>query len=322
MSDLPAPMTPPDCDLKDFPHTPIYRARLRGSSFNAKASDAEWRAGVNLWLNAQDQVPAGSLPDDDTELCRLADLGRDTRSWKKVKEMALHGWCKCSDGRLYNKTVAEVVNKQWQSKIDQRNKTLKARIAALQKRLDQAADQSIKDDITDQIRRLQQGLKQWQSQLLSQAEETSVTEREIDCDRDQEKRREGEGKDKRLVLVPLAKANGRESAAGVFPGTPTEPDPLPEIPEFLDRRKPETPAAPKPKIDPWKAVYDRGKEVLGREAGGIITNLRKTFEDKPRKVLAKIEDAAEKRNPIEWINAFLWEHGPAGIEVGAIAPLP
>ena len=32
---------------------------------------------MTLWLKAQDQVPAGSLPGDDVELCRLAELGRD-----------------------------------------------------------------------------------------------------------------------------------------------------------------------------------------------------------------------------------------------------
>lgn len=98
--------------------------------------------------------------------------------------------------------------------------------------------------------------------------------------------------------VPLPKGNGRK-AADLFP----------------------EPARPV-RVDPWKEVYDRGKAVLGREAGGIITNLRKTFDDKPRKVLAKIEDAAEMRNPIEWINAFLFAHGPPGIEVGAVHPIP
>src|SRR4051812_24213773 len=100
---LPAPLTPADCDLKDFPATLIYRHRLRGSTFNATATDSEFRAGLNLWLNSQDQVPAGSLPDADVELCRLADLGRDAKQWRKVKAMALHGWFKCSDGRLYNR---------------------------------------------------------------------------------------------------------------------------------------------------------------------------------------------------------------------------
>lgn len=66
--------------------------------------------------------------------------------------------------------------------------------------------------------------------------------------------------------------------------------------------------------DPWREVYRRGREILGESAGGVITNLRKTFDDKPRKVLAKLEDAAEQRIPLEWINAFLWQHGPPGLE--------
>lgn len=65
------------------------------------------------------------------------------------------------------------------------------------------------------------------------------------------------------------------------------------------------PAKPAKPDDPWKEIYDRGKAVLGREAGGIITLLRKLYDDKPRKVLAKIEDAAEQREPLKWICAFL-----------------
>ena len=109
----PSPPVPPEADLKDFAFTPIYRARLFGSEFHAHASDAEWRAGMTLWLRSQDQVPAGSLPDDDIDLCRLAGLGCDMKTWKKLRPMALHGWFKCSDGRLYNRVVAEVVNRSW-----------------------------------------------------------------------------------------------------------------------------------------------------------------------------------------------------------------
>lgn len=60
-------------------------------------------------------------------------------------------------------------------------------------------------------------------------------------------------------------------------------------------------------LDPWKAVYDRGREVLGRDAGGVITNLKKLYDNKPHKVLAKIEDAAQVREPLKWIMAFLWK---------------
>lgn len=109
MSDGLLPPIPADADLRDFPYTPIFRARLFGSSFHARATDAEWRAGVTLWLKSWDQVPAGSLPDDDIDLCRLAELGRDLKTWRKIRAGAMHGWHKCDDGRLYHAVVAESV---------------------------------------------------------------------------------------------------------------------------------------------------------------------------------------------------------------------
>lgn len=154
----PEPLVPAEVDLRDFPFTPMYRARLFGSAFHAKASDSEWRAGLTLWLKSQDQSPAGSLPNDDIELCRLAELGRDLRTWRKLRANALHGWFECSDGRLYNKVTAQVANEQWQSKVDQRSRTIKARIAALEKRLSQAADETVRDDIAAQLHSLRQSI--------------------------------------------------------------------------------------------------------------------------------------------------------------------
>ncbi len=100
--------------------------------------------------------------------------------------------------------------------------------------------------------------------------------------------------------IPLAKANGR--GAGELP--------LGEMPRPL-AAGPSKPAKPD---DPWKEVYDYGKALLGHSSGGIITNLRKTFDDKPRKVLEKLKDAAEQRDPGPWINAFLWKFGPPGLD--------
>jgi len=118
--ELPEPPIAVDVDLKDFAFTPLYRARLFGSSFHAHCNDSEWRAGLTLWLKSQEQSPAGSLPDNDVELCRLAELGRDIKTWNKVKSGALHGWYKCRDGRLYHAVVAEVTNEQWNGKLRQR----------------------------------------------------------------------------------------------------------------------------------------------------------------------------------------------------------
>jgi hypothetical protein len=135
MSDaLPDPLLPPDIDLRSMPYTPIFRARLFGSAFHARVSDAAWRAGVTLWLKSWDQVPAGTLPGDEVDLCRLAELGHDVRSWRKIRAEAMWGWIKCSDGRFYHPVVAEGVNAAWQSKEARRDRTEKARQARLSQR--------------------------------------------------------------------------------------------------------------------------------------------------------------------------------------------
>ena len=144
MHELLSPLVTADVDLKDFPYTPIFRARLFGSSFHATATDAEWRAGVTLWLRSWDQVPAGSLPQDEVQLCRLAELGRDMKTWRKVRLIALHGWAAAPDGRLYHEVVAEGVNAAWQSKRAQRDRTAKAREA----RLSQNQNPSVTDQKT------------------------------------------------------------------------------------------------------------------------------------------------------------------------------
>jgi hypothetical protein len=171
MTDLPEQLTPPDGDLRDFPFTPIFRARLFSSRFHSRATDAEWRAGVTLWLKSWDQVPAGSLPDDDIDLCRLAELGRDQRQWAKVKDIALRGWIKCTDGLLYHQVVAEGVNEALARK---RNHSVRGKAGAAAKwrkheeRMQQASEEdgaSIKNGMqTDAEAMLGDGNRQGQGQ--------------------------------------------------------------------------------------------------------------------------------------------------------------
>ena len=178
LTGLPPPLTPSTADLRDFPHTPLFRSRLFGSSFHARSTDSEWRAGVTLWLKSWDQTPAGSLPDDDIELCRLAELGRDLKLWNRLKVGALRGWVRCSDGRLYHPVVAEGVNNAIEAKLKQRLKTAKARIAALEKHLREAKTKDDKERITEEIERIRQTLKQSQSHGLSQSLNQSPREGE------------------------------------------------------------------------------------------------------------------------------------------------
>lgn len=126
MSDLPAPMTPPDCDLRGMPYMPLDIVRLFDSDLYALSTGDEFKAALTLWGKAFLQRPGGSLPDDERILAHLSGAG--TR-WKSVREMALRGWIKCSDGRLYHPTVAEKAKEAWDSRLARRARTEAARAA-------------------------------------------------------------------------------------------------------------------------------------------------------------------------------------------------
>jgi len=141
---LPDPMTPADCDLRGLEYMPLLGQRLFGSDFNGTASDSEWRAALTLWWAAWTQCPAGSLPDDDAALCRLGDLGRDVKTWLKLKGKALHGFVRCSDGRLYHPTLAEQAVIAW----DKRQQDRAARTADTQRK---AKERAARSDLFKQL---------------------------------------------------------------------------------------------------------------------------------------------------------------------------
>ncbi|PVX84330.1 DUF1376 domain-containing protein [Paraburkholderia unamae] len=128
MDTLPNPLTPADCDLRDFPFMPLDVVRLRDSDLAIQVSGEEFRAAVLLWCAAWHQVPCGSLPDDDRTLSQLAGFGRVLTEWQKCRDGALRGWLKCSDGRIYHPVVAEKARDGWIAKLKQRFKTECARI--------------------------------------------------------------------------------------------------------------------------------------------------------------------------------------------------
>lgn len=128
MADLPEPLTPPDCDLREFPFMPLDVGRLRDSKLVSHVPPAQCFFAVILWCASWHQIPAASLPDDDIELARLAGFGFVVKEWKKVRAGALYGWLKCADGRLYHPVVAEKALTAWQSKHEQRWKSECARI--------------------------------------------------------------------------------------------------------------------------------------------------------------------------------------------------
>ena len=109
------PLTPRDCDLREFPCMMLDVDRLRDSSLAFKSTGDEFKAAVMLWAASWHQKPAASLPSDDDE---LAGLGRvDRRRWAKLRARALHGWIECDDGRLYHPLIAEKALECWIDKL-------------------------------------------------------------------------------------------------------------------------------------------------------------------------------------------------------------
>jgi hypothetical protein len=160
MVDSLSPMVPADVDLRDFAFMPLDVLRLRDSELSATPDAEAFRCAVLSWCVSWHQVPAGSLPDDDTTLARLLGFGRDLKGWKKVRESdGLRGWVKCSDGRLYHPVVAEKALEAWKAKLAQRARTeaaRKAREEARQKQqqsqsqgLSQTLGSSVTDDVTE-----------------------------------------------------------------------------------------------------------------------------------------------------------------------------
>lgn len=124
-SSVTSPLTPESCDLRDFPRMSIDVTRLFGSSFNAQASTnpIAWMVGHKLWYRSWHQVPAASLPDDEAELCHLAELGFDLKTFRKVRAVAMRNWVKASDGRFYHPVIAEMALISWLEKLLQRLKS-------------------------------------------------------------------------------------------------------------------------------------------------------------------------------------------------------
>lgn len=79
----------------------VYHHQLLASDFvgRACADGMAGRAALGtaaiLWAESYRQDPAGTLPDNDVLLARLAGFGPDVDGWRALREMALHGWTVC-----------------------------------------------------------------------------------------------------------------------------------------------------------------------------------------------------------------------------------
>lgn len=108
------PLTPADCDCSDLDGFMLNVERLMASELVALASHEELASAFLLWCRAWKQKPAASLPDDERILASFARL--PLARWRKVREVALRGFVKCLDGRLYHRVLAEEALRAWDRK--------------------------------------------------------------------------------------------------------------------------------------------------------------------------------------------------------------
>jgi hypothetical protein len=117
MTAEPEPLTPANCDLRAFRDLPLDFQRFRDSDLMTLEPPDVIVAAIMLWGAAWHQVPAASLPDDDRVLARYAGYGRAVSQWQAIREGALRGFVRCSDGRLYHRTLAEKANSAWSARL-------------------------------------------------------------------------------------------------------------------------------------------------------------------------------------------------------------
>jgi hypothetical protein len=95
----PGPLTTAEDDVSGYPGFILDVGRLLASELVALATPEEGWAALMLWCRAWQQNPAGSLPDDERILASFSGAGA---RWPEVRDMALRGFIKCADGRLYH----------------------------------------------------------------------------------------------------------------------------------------------------------------------------------------------------------------------------
>lgn len=120
MNALLPPLVPSDTDCTDLDGFFLNVERLMSSELVALANRESIGAAVLLWCRAWKQIPCASLPDDDR--INSAFCGLPLNQFKKLKHDILRGFVKCSDGRLYHKTLSEIAIVAFKKKTEFRTR--------------------------------------------------------------------------------------------------------------------------------------------------------------------------------------------------------
>src|SRR5690349_16951700 len=119
MEETPAPFVSADIDVRDLDGFMLNVERLLASELVAIGTPEECWAAFMLWCRAWKQLPGGSLPNDDRILASFSGAGK---RWRKVRDIALHGFVLCSDGRLYHRFLCAEAQRAHDRKLAYQNR--------------------------------------------------------------------------------------------------------------------------------------------------------------------------------------------------------
>jgi uncharacterized protein DUF1376 len=117
---LPDPLIDADADIGGMEGFLLRTGKLMASELWVLSTGEEFKAAMALWMRSWHQSPPGSLPSDDRTLAAFSGAGS---RWPKVREMAMRGFVKCSDGKFYHPTLCDEAKRAARSKIDRHERT-------------------------------------------------------------------------------------------------------------------------------------------------------------------------------------------------------
>lgn len=98
----PAPLVPPEVNLKRLPWLPIPIDYFATHALALQADPEPFRVTILLVAQAWKLVPAMALPNDNARLAAMGGFGRDIAAWVKVRESVLRDWVLCSDDKFHH----------------------------------------------------------------------------------------------------------------------------------------------------------------------------------------------------------------------------
>jgi hypothetical protein len=266
MTDAPPPLVPAEVDLRDFPEFPLQFERLFASDTWIICNPEEKVAALRLWCKSWHQEPAGSLPMNDRLLANLAGYGEAVMAWMKVKDHAMLGWTRCSDGRYYHPVVGEIAVAKWEKKKHKRAENTRDRERKRRKTGGVPPEHPAENEPIP-------------PESIAHSAGNGAVEYECSAGIPPENALKGKGREENKKRKKDSVPNGTDAAASLE-----------------------------------AEVFRRGKALLGKNAGGQITKLRRAFSLDDVAALAILNEAETKENKGEWIAGVIRNHA-AGNEL-------